>query len=81
MKAEQGSAERGAGTLLAGMRPHSRSWARRFDADPAHLRGQIPKGPSSARRRARLRGCDPECDLRADTMLVGSYKRFGGEAA
>jgi hypothetical protein len=29
----------------------------------------------------RLRGCDPECGLRADTMRVQLYERFGGEAA
>ena len=27
-----------------GMRPWSRSWARRIYADPARLRGQIPRG-------------------------------------
>ena len=40
----RGSAERGAGATLAGMRPWSRSWAR--VGDPLRVSGvRFPKGP------------------------------------
>ena len=74
---EQGSAQRGAGARLRDATVEPIMARHVFKPIHAHLRGQIPEGPSSALRRAHLRGCD-RTGAHKNAGNRGAASRYGG---